>query len=76
MGQEKDTAARPKELTAKEHRARAMLMGLVYAQMGHYYMSPPDVRLIVRLDADTLEPLTSVQAFERYKQSKADRRGA
>ena len=76
MGLEKDTTSRPEELTAEEHRARAMLMGLIYSPWGNYYMTPTDNKLthnIVRIDANTLEPLTGMQAFERYK---ADRRRA
>lgn len=58
-------------MTDEEHHARAMLMGMRYNRKARYYYKvvrksdQPDIS--DRLDADTLEPVTLLEAIERMK---------
>lgn len=62
------------ELTKEEHKARAILLGLEYKPMTHSYRTRKasmdaynDIRKVIRLDADTLEPLSGAEEYARYK---------
>lgn len=60
-------------MTREEHIARAMLMGGWYGDRAHIYYFRDGGEKVRRLDADTLEPLTSLQTYERIKNASAAR---
>lgn len=74
----------PVKLTHEEHHARAMLLGMWYADRCHMYIntrqgqsldSLEPARKTIRLDADTLKPISSMTAYKRYEQWKQENRG-
>lgn len=53
-------------LTDAEHHARAMLLGMTYYRRGRYYVTRVTPSPL-RLDANTLEPITLQEVFARHK---------
>lgn len=54
-------------LTYDEHVTRALLMGGRYRDRVHIYYINDGPEKVRRLDADTLQPLSSREVYERYR---------
>lgn len=62
-------------MTRDELEAKAALLGMWYGDKAHIFFQRDEEGggMIVRLDADTLEPLTAAQVHERVKEHERNK---